>query len=481
VYALFLPHMNQTPEAFHSLPAVGKLLQSAEVKALIGVHGKELILFSLRRVLDHYRMAMAKGATPPDHKEFLETVHSFLARTGARSLKKVVNATGVVIHTNLGRAPLGTAMLKESFDLLTGYNNLEFDLQTGQRGDRNVHAAELLKFLTGAEDVVVVNNNAAAVMLVLRAFAKGREVPVSRGELIEIGGSFRIPDIMAASDCKMVEVGTTNKTRLSDYSKAISKKTGLLFKAHKSNYVIKGFTEEVSLKDLSELGKKAKIPVLFDLGSGLLRAQNNPLFAEEPDVKQTLESGVDLVCFSGDKLLGGPQAGIIVGKKELIARLKKEPMLRALRVDKVTLALLESACLSYLNEKDLKEKNPVFNLMNRPLSDIRKAATRLCKELEKEGIMTEITESTGQCGGGTLPDAEIKSLSVKIIYTQPNKLRSAYAERMMEGLLHHEYPVLPVLKQGNIYFDMLCVFEDEIPQMALSICEANKKSLVPCP
>lgn len=465
--------MNQTKEAFQGLPAVGKLLQLAEVKALMGLHGKELILFSIHRLLDQYRNNIAKGAVPPTCEIFLEALKTDVTRTGGRSLKRVVNATGVVIHTNLGRAPIGRVMLNESFDVLSGYCNLEFDLQSGQRGDRNEHAAELLKFLTGAEDVVVVNNNAAAIMLVLRAFAKGREVPVSRGELIEIGGSFRIPEIMAASDCKMVEVGTTNKTRLSDYSKAINKKTGLLFKAHKSNYVIKGFTEEVSLKDLSDLGKKSKIPVLFDLGSGLLKAQENPLFAEEPDVKQTLQSGIDLVCFSGDKLMGGPQAGIIAGKKELIAKLKKEPMLRALRVCKLTLALLETACFSYLKDKDLKAKNPVFNLMNRPLDDIRKAAAILCKALEKEGIKTEITESTGQCGGGTLPDAEIPSLSVKIINTQSNKLRSQYAEHMMEGLLHHEHPVLPVLKQGNIYFDMLCVFDDEIPQLIQSITDVH--------
>ncbi len=466
--------MNQFPEAFQGLPAVGKLLNTAEVKALIGANGKELVVFSIRRILDQYRSALSHGEAPPDISTLLSDLAAYIEHTGGRSLKKVINATGIVIHTNLGRAPMSEQMLRSGFEVLNGYNNLEFDLHTGQRGDRNVHAAELLKFLTGAEDVVVVNNNAAAVMLVLRAFAKGREVPVSRGELIEIGGSFRIPEIMAASDCKMIEVGTTNKTRLSDYSNAITKKTGILFKAHKSNYVIKGFAEEVSLNELAELGKQAGVPVLYDLGSGLLKKQANPLFADEPDVRQALESGVDLVCFSGDKLLGGPQAGIIAGKKELIAKIKKNPMMRALRVGKLTLAMLESACISYLNEKDLTSDNQLFAIMNRSRTDLTRVAEILIQSLAKECIAAEISDSVGQCGGGTLPDAEIPSIAVKLIDNRPNKLRSQYAERMMSGLLHHTHPVLAVLKQGYLYFDLLCVAEQELELMTHTICEVHQ-------
>lgn len=465
--------MNQTPEARRRLPAVGKLLQTAEVKALIGSHGKEPVLFSIRRLLDQTRKQLTEGRQPPAEAEFIAALTVMVQQTGMRSLQKVINATGVVIHTNLGRAPLGPAFLQESFDVLSGYNNLEFDLQQGQRGDRNVHAAELLKYLTGAEDVVVVNNNAAAVMLVLRTFAKGREVPVSRGELIEIGGSFRIPDIMAASDCTMVEVGTTNKTRLSDYSKAISKKTGLLFKAHKSNYVIRGFTEEVSLNALSELGKVKKIPVLFDLGSGLPGATDHPLLAAEPNVRDTLASGVDLVCFSGDKLLGGPQCGIIAGRKALIARIKKEPMMRALRVCKLTLALLESACLSWLKTEPAGPANPVAQMIRRSPDELRKAAEKLASLLQERGIQTEIVASCGQCGGGTLPEAEIPSVSVKIVHSGSTKERSAYAEQLMQNLLQPPHPVAAVLKKGEVYVDMLCVFDHEIDPLATIIINAQ--------
>lgn len=465
--------MNQTPEARRRLPAVGKLLQTAEVKALIGSHGKETVLFSIRRLVDQTRKQLTEGKRPPTEAEFIAALIAGVESSGLRSLQKVINATGVVIHTNLGRAPLGAEQLKGSIDVLSGYNNLEFDLQQGQRGDRNVHAAELLKYLTGAEDVVVVNNNAAAVMLVLRTFAKGREVPVSRGELIEIGGSFRIPDIMAASDCAMVEVGTTNKTRLSDYSKAISKKTGLLFKAHKSNYVIRGFTEEVSLNALSELGKTKKIPVLFDLGSGLPRATDHPLLAGEPNVRDTLASGVDLVCFSGDKLLGGPQCGIIAGRKALIAKIKKEPMMRALRVCKLTLALLESACLSWLKTEPSGPTHPVAQLIRRSPEELRMAAERLSAALNAQGIPNEIVASRGQCGGGTLPEAEIPSISVKIVHNGNTSERSAYAEKLMQNLLHPPHPVAAVLKKGEVYFDLLCVFDDEIDTLATQIITSH--------
>jgi L-seryl-tRNA(Ser) seleniumtransferase len=310
-------------------------------------------------------------------------------------------------------------------------------------------------------------------MLILRAFAKNKEVIVSRGELIEIGGSFRIPEIMAASDCKMVEVGTTNKTNLEDYKKAISKKTAVLFKAHKSNYVIKGFTKEVELEELVNLGKQFNIPVLYDIGSGLLRKYNHKIFSEEPNVRQSLEKGIDLICFSGDKLLGGPQAGIIAGKIELIDRLKKEPMLRALRVCKTTLALLETACMYYLNDKDLNEKNLIFKIFNRKLEEIKHTAEILKNELEKNGIPAEVVACKGQCGGGTLPDGEIDSFSVMIKNDTPNKERSEYAEKMYHKLLFHTIPVLGILKKGNIYFDVLTIFENDIKELSQIIIEVN--------
>ncbi|HNW97478.1 MAG TPA: L-seryl-tRNA(Sec) selenium transferase [Bacteroidales bacterium] len=466
--------MKPKPEDFKTLPAVDKLLNLPEVVSLISIYGKELVIFSIRSSLDFFRTSINKGNPPPSQNEIFDKIEFFIRLCGHRSLRKVINATGVIIHTNLGRAPFGDALINDSINVLKRYNNLEFNLNTGARGNRNDHASELLKFLTGAEDVLVVNNNAAAVMLILRAFAKKKEVIVSRGELIEIGGSFRIPEIMKASECKMVEVGTTNKTNINDYRNAISNKTAMLFKAHKSNYVIKGFTQEAELEEMVELGKQHNIPVLYDIGSGLLKKYNHKLFIDEPNVRQSLEKGIDLICFSGDKLLGGPQAGIIAGKKIFIDKLKKEPMLRALRVCKTTLALLETACMYYLDEKTLNEKNLLFKIFNRKKDDLKNTAELLKNELEKNNMPAEVVASIGQCGGGTLPDGEIESFSVMIKNENPNKERSEYAEKMYQGLLSHKQPVLGVLKKGNIYFDILTLFNDEIDELAKIIIEVNQ-------
>jgi len=466
--------MSANQEAYKSLPAVDKLLSNPEVKLLLSQHGKELVLFSIRNALNHFRDSITKGLPPPSTLQIIDKTKCLINLFGSRSLKKVFNATGVIIHTNLGRSPYGENLLNESFEILKGYNNLEFNLQKGARGSRNDHASEIIKFLTGAEDVLIVNNNAAAVMLILRTFAKRKEVIVSRGELIEIGGSLRVPDIMAASDCKMVEVGTTNKTKPDDYRKAITPKTAILFKAHKSNYVIKGFTNEVELDELAEIGNEFKIPVVYDLGSGLLRKIDNPAFDNEPTARQSIEKGADLVCFSGDKLLGGPQAGIIVGKKELIAKLKKEPMMRALRVCKTTLALLETACSYYLNDKTLKEKNMIFRTFSRTSEELMGVAQSLKNHLYNKGIETEIVPSKGQCGGGTLPDGEIDGFAVIIKCGGNNKNRSELGEKMHAALLLNHKPVLGVLKQGKILFDVLTIFDNEVEEIAQVIAEVHQ-------
>jgi L-seryl-tRNA(Ser) seleniumtransferase len=466
--------MKNKEDVLRRLPAVNSILAWPEIRDCVEEHGRPLVVTAVRDSLAKFRLSVEKGNVLPDAETLVQEIKRNLSVSGSRSLRKVINATGVVIHTNLGRAPLGRQFLEESMDILSGYNNLEFDLESGQRGERSVHAAGLLKHLTGAEDIVIVNNNAAAVMFVLRCFARGKEVPVSRGELIEIGGSFRIPDIMAASDCKMVEVGTTNKTRLSDYAKAISKKTGILFKAHKSNYIIKGFTEEVTLTELCKLGRSAGIPVLYDLGSGLLKRPGNHFFNDEPDVSEALAEGADLVCFSGDKLLGGPQAGIIAGKKEYIARLKKDPMMRALRVCKMTLCMLESACLSYLNDESLYHKNSIFKIMNRKPEEIRSDAEALAATLKGQGLQAEVVKAEGQCGGGTLPDAVIESYAVKISIPLANRQRSRYAENMQIHMQHHSKPVLPVLIKGDVHINMLCVFPDEQETLVSTIVDAHK-------
>ncbi len=461
--------MKSKQEVLKNLPAVDKLLALPQISELTAGYGKALVAHAIRQSLSYYRARIIKGAPAPEVCDIVKNINAVLKKLQAKSLKKTINATGIIIHTNLGRAPFGEAFLKNSYEVLDNYCNLEFDLEKGQRGSRNRHVAEMIKLMTAAEDVLIVNNAAAAVMLILRTFAKNKEVLVSRGELIEIGGSFRIPDIMEASDCIMREVGTTNKTKKSDYEKAITAHTALLFKAHKSNYVIKGFTEEVSLDDLVALGQTHHLPVVFDLGSGLLYKINHPALKDEPNVKETLAKGIDLVCFSGDKLLGGPQAGIIAGRQQFIDLLKKEPMLRALRVCKTTLALLENACRYYLDGETFKEQILFHKLLNTKPVDVKRRAEKLKKILDKSHIQSTIEASEGQPGGGTLPDTYLKSYAVVLTKKAANKQREAFAENMYHELLKQPIPVLAVLKRGHIFLDMLTVADSEIESIASAV------------
>lgn len=461
--------MDSIKEELKNLPAVDKVLQFVEIKELIDQFNKELVTHSVRIAVDQFRHSVLNGGKAPEKSVFIERVKNHTQKIACKNLRPVINASGIIIHTNLGRAPYGEHLLNSVFDTLKAYNNLEFNLEKGGRGERNDHASEILKYLTGAEDVIVVNNNAAAVMFILRTFAKDKEAIVSRGELIEIGGSFRIPDIMASSDCKMVEVGATNKTKLSDYENAITDNTGLLFKAHQSNYVIKGFTQEVGLDDLVKLGNKNNIPVVYDIGSGLLRKVDEKALKNEPDVKQALSSGIDLISFSGDKLLGGPQSGIIAGKKKYIDQLKKAPMMRALRVGKTTLAILETACSYYLNDKDLFENNILFKTLNKSEQDLKHSAELLQKELLEFDIKSTITKSKGKYGGGTLPDLEIESYSVKIL---PENIKNTFSKRLYNKLLVQEQAILSNLKSGGIYFDVLTLENKDLPLIANTINKA---------
>ena len=458
--------MNSAREGLKNLPGVDKVLQLSEIKNLIERYSLSLVTYVIRTVINNSRKEILSGKQAPTTKNIIEGIHLLTKKIADKSLGPVINASGIIIHTNLGRAPYGENLLNSIFDTLKGYNNLEFNLKKGSRGQRNDHASEILKYLTGAEDVVIVNNNAAAVMFILRTFARNKEAIVSRGELIEIGGSFRIPDIMAASDCKMVEVGATNKTKAQDYEKAITENTALLFKAHQSNYVIKGFTQEVELPELVSIGKKNNIPVVYDIGSGLLRKVNENALKNEPDVKQALDSGIDMICFSGDKLLGGPQAGIIAGKKKYIDILKKEPMMRALRVGKTTLAILETACSYYLNDKDLFEHNVLFKTLNKSKEEINETAEQLKSALDKFDICSKIVESKGKYGGGTLPDLELESFSVKLL---PNDSNNHLAKKLYHQLLEQEQPILSNLKSGAIYFDALTLENRDIDLIVKNI------------
>ncbi|HDQ15614.1 MAG TPA: L-seryl-tRNA(Sec) selenium transferase [Bacteroidetes bacterium] len=467
--------MNKKNEILKNLPSVNKILKNQTVKELVLLFGRETVLYAIRQTLEFFRDKTINLGISFSDEEIIQKVVEVNNLFTKKSLRRVINATGIVIHTNLGRSPLGSNLLDETFEILTDYNNLEFDLQTGKRGSRLVHTSSILKLLTGADDVIVVNNAAAAVMLCLNTFAKKKEVIVSRGELVEIGGSFRVPEIMKAAGCKMVEVGTTNKTKSADYENAITSKTALLFKAHKSNYVINGFTEEVDLQELCNIGRKHQIPVIYDQGSGLLKNMNLQIFENEPNIKKSISTGVDLVCFSGDKLLGGPQAGIIAGKKEYIDKLKKNPMLRALRVCKVTIALLETVCSYYLKDEILFSKNKIYKSISKDISELDIRAKRLANLLQTNGINCEVVETKPQIGGGTLPDKTIHSRAVLLISDiSSNKLRSEYAEKIYKILLNSTIPVLGILVKGNLLLDVMTINEDDIEFVANAIVDAHK-------
>lgn len=458
--------MKSNMEDLKNLPGIDKLLNRAEIKDLIDLYQVDIVKHVIRSSIGQIRKEALQAKKIPPLSEIINRIEKGIKQFKQKSLKNVINATGVVVHTNLGRAPFSDHIIKEAAEILKGYNNLEFDLEKGERGSRNTHLHKILTFLTGAEDVLVVNNNAAALMLILRTFAKEKEVIVSRGELIEIGGSFRLPDIMAASDCNMVEVGTTNKTRAKDYKDHITENTSLLLKAHQSNYIIKGFTQEASLPELVALGKQHKIPVVYDMGSGLLRKTSIEVFKDEPDVKQTLAIGIDLVCFSGDKLLGGAQAGIIAGKKELVSILKKEPMVRALRVGKTTLALMEAAMSYYLDDKNLVKKNMLFSMMTKKPAELKKKAEKLQKIFADQKIPSVVVESKGQCGGGALPGEEIDSFAVRIDKAfETNKQKSVFAEKLYAAMMVHDSPVVAILRKGDVYFDVLTVPENQFNKL----------------
>jgi L-seryl-tRNA(Ser) seleniumtransferase len=460
-------------EEMKKIPGVDILLNNEDIKVMIGIYGTELVTFSIRNVLDKIRANIIAGEKATELDKILLQIKKALRSIGDKSLIEVINGTGIILHTNLGRSLLGEHVLNELKPIISNYSNLEFDLRTGRRGQRNSHISELMKFTCQAEDAVVVNNNAAAVMLILKTFAEGKEVIISRGELIEIGGSFRIPEIMEASGCKMVEVGATNRTKLSDYENAITKDTALIFKAHKSNYYIDGFTEEVELSDLTDLAKKHDLLFVYDLGSGLLRKPEGLPLENEPDVRSSLKAGCDIVSFSGDKLLGGPQAGIIAGNAELVQKIAKSPMMRALRVGKMTIAALSAVMRYYLNDDDLLTKVPIFEMLNRKKEDLQKFAEKLVTELEICNIKSKIIRSEAQCGGGTLPQLRIDSLAVKIVH---NGNRN-FAKKLHKKLLELDKPILGVLREGDLLFDVLTIKEHEIKYIAESlklIMEQNK-------
>ncbi len=358
--------MNSDLDQLRLLPSVEELLQTPQGEQLITRYSRVMTLRAMRGALALARSAIREGAACPDYDAILASVASMLAGEQQPSLRPVINATGVIINTNLGRSPLSAEALNAIREVAAGYSNLEYDLQAGERGSRHAHVAALLRELTGAEAALVANNNAAAVLLALSALAAGREVVISRGQLVEIGGGFRIPDVMRQSGCQLVEVGTTNRTRLADYEAALTEHTALLLSVHPSNFQLLGFTESTPVATLVNLAHARGLQVMDDLGSGCLLASERYGLAHEPMPQESIAAGADVVCFSGDKLLGGPQAGILVGKAGAIARIARHPLMRAMRIDKMTLAALE-ATLRHYQREEAETHIPIWRMISTPM------------------------------------------------------------------------------------------------------------------
>jgi len=393
-----------------ALPSVSALLESETVRPLLASAPRELVVNAVR---DAVAAARDTPDVPRDAGEWAAAIRDALATRKRRSLRPVINATGVVLHTNLGRAPLAPAALTAIRDVAEGYSNLEYDLERGARGSRYAHCVGLLRELTGAEDALVVNNGAAALVLTLNTLADRQPAIVSRGELVEIGGSFRIPDIMAKSGALLVEVGTTNRTHLADYERALAG-GGVIVKVHRSNFALQGFVAEVSLAELVQLAAPRNVPVLHDLGSGLLISLERYGLTGEPLASDALRDGATVVTMSGDKLLGGPQAGIILGRKAAIERIRTNPLTRALRVDKLTLAALEATLALYRDPDHAVREIPTLAMIAAPVADIRARARSLAERLSSRGIICEVVETDASVGGGSFPTARIPSVAVAL-------------------------------------------------------------------
>ncbi|ALO45945.1 L-seryl-tRNA(Sec) selenium transferase [Pseudohongiella spirulinae] len=454
--------MNSSPGS--RPPSVDTALSWPGIQALIQCHGRPLVVDAVRAGLQRWRDALIS-----DEQTLLAEIGHTLENWLAPTFKPVVNMTGTVIHTNLGRSPLPPEAITAMTAVASGASNLEYDLESGQRGDRDTHVEDWICRLTGAEAATVVNNNAAAVLLVLSALAPRKEVIVSRGELIEIGGSFRLPDIMSRAGCKLREVGTTNRTHTHDYLDAINSRTALLLKAHTSNYAVQGFTSSVSESELASIARQSRIPLAVDLGSGSLIDMQRLGLPAEPVVRDVLAQGVDVVTFSGDKLLGGPQAGIIAGRADLISRIRKNPMKRALRCDKLTLAALAAVLRLYANPKKLAQRIPALRLLSREQTAIEETATQLLPALQSwagEEIDVDCCSTLSQIGSGSQPLDRLPSASLRLRSQHANKRkRSRQLRELARQLRQLPLPVIGRITDDSLLLDCRCV-EDPQPLIA---------------
>ena len=445
---------------YKMIPKVDQILEDEVIKNLLEKNSKNLVMESIHEELNNIRMNISNGCDKSlisnKIENLIENIQKNLSNKKIFSLRKVINASGVVIHTNLGRSVLNDEILENVKNISVGYSNLEYDLEKGERGSRYSHLSEIIKKITGAEDCMVVNNNAAAVMLILSTMAKGKNVITSRSELVEIGGSFRIPDVCRESGAELKEIGTTNKTHLSDYENAIDENTAALFKVHQSNFKILGFTESVSSFELNSLKEKYNIPIIEDLGSGVLIDLSKYGLSHEPTVQECIKNGVDVVSFSGDKLLGGVQAGIIVGKKEYIEKMKKNQLTRALRVDKFTLSALEAVFSYYIDEELAISKIPTLNMLTIKIDELYSKAQKFIEYLGSNNEFSyEIIDIDSEVGAGSLPTQKLPSKAVKVIS------KSFTENELEEKLRNNKIPIIARIHKGNLIFDIRTIFENE--------------------
>lgn len=445
-------------QLLRNLPKIDELLKEEIVINELSSTMRTIVVESLRETIDSYRDLILKGDIKEYSKEdILKSFLELLSDKKGSNFKKVINAAGVVIHTNLGRSLLAKKALENVINVADNFNNLEYDLKKGQRGSRYSHVEELIKKVTGAEAAVVVNNNAAAVMLALNTLCKDKEAIVSRGQLVEIGGSFRVPDVMTFSGAKLVEVGTTNRTHLYDYENNINENTGVLLKVHTSNFKILGFTEDVSVEELVELGDKKDIPVIEDIGSGTLVDFSKYGFTYEPTVQESIRKGADVVTFSGDKMLGGPQAGIIVGKKKYIDKMKKNQLTRALRIDKMTLAALEGTLKYYLDETEAVKNIPTLYMILSSKEEHKKRAQRLKRRLQNRAnnFKFALEEDYSMVGGGSMPAERIETYVIKV---KSDKFSPQELERKLR---ENKTPIIIRVSNNEVVLDLRTIFDKD--------------------
>jgi len=458
--------MNQ--KLLRQIPKVDELMRQAALQQLCVTIPTQKVTEAVRQILEDLRKAILSGAIEelPAVEELCRQVASAASKNAQYSLRRVINATGIILHTNLGRACISDRAAAAAQEVAQAYSTLEYNLEAGRRGTRYSHVEELLCRLTGAESALVVNNNAAAVLLILSDMAQGGQVITSRGELVEIGGSFRVPDIMEACGAELKEVGTTNKTHLRDYDRAITEKTRALMKVHTSNYRIVGFSETPSLPELVELGHSRGLPVIEDLGSGCLVDLQQFGIYGEPTIQDSVRAGVDVVSFSGDKLLGGPQAGIIVGRKAIVDSLKKHPLTRAMRVDKMTLAALEATLRSY--DAGLVDEIPTIAMLSATAEVLQPKAEKLCALMREAGIAAEVVPTEGQVGGGSVPTQMLPSFAVAL---QP---KAVSLDQLETNLRMGSTAVIGRINRDRFLLDVRTLWEKDFGDIVCAVLEADK-------